>query len=99
MIALETLQHTDFDPLVGETFRLKAGADEVPLTLHEVKRLGHKRANAVRDPFSLAFRGVKGLRMPQQIYHFSHSSLGEMEIFIAQSGDGAQGSEFEAVFN
>lgn len=98
MISLETLQHSTFAPLVGQTFILKAGAG-AELTLHQATVLGHRRATAQRDPFSLAFRGPQGLFLPQGTYSFSHSALGELEFFITQSGNGPQGSEFEAVFN
>ncbi len=96
MIALETLQHSSFAPLLGQAFTLQAGHE---LVLHETTLLGHRRLEALRDPFSLTFRGPQGLRLPQGIYPFSHPSLGEMEIFIAQTADGPKGSEFEAVFN
>jgi hypothetical protein len=36
--------------------------------------------------------------MPQGIYRLKNDTLGELEIFITQLADGAQGSEFEAVF-
>lgn len=98
MIPLEILQHSTFAPLVGQSFLLKAGSG-VELTLKTAKLLGNRRDAAQRDPFSLAFFGPQGLRLPQGIYHFTHSELGEVEFFIAQSGDGPQGSEFEAVFN
>ncbi len=98
MIALETLQHSTFEPLVGQPFTVKSGSD-IQLTLHEAKVLGHRRDAAQRDPFSLTFRGPQGLFLSQGTYHFSHGILGELEFFIAQSGNGPQGSEFEAIFN
>lgn len=98
MIALETLQHSHFAPLAGQPFTLKAGGQEVQLTLAEARLLGHRRADATREPFSLTFRGLKGWRVPQGIYSLSHESLGEMELFLTQTGDTARGSEFEAVF-
>jgi hypothetical protein len=98
MIPLDTLQHSSFAPLLGQAFILHAG-HEVEMVLHAATVLGHRRLEALRDPFSLTFHGRQGLRLPQGIYRFSHPSLGELEIFIAQAADGPKGSEFEAVFN
>lgn len=97
MIALETLQHSSFTPVVGQAFTLHAD-QALELVLQEAKLLGHRREEAVRDPFSLTFQGPQGLRVPQGTYRFSHAAQGEMEIFIAQVGDGPKGSLFEAVF-
>ncbi len=97
MIALETLQPSMFTPLVGHAFTLCVGPG-VELRLAEVKVLGHKRPDAVRDPFSLTFSGTRGIRVPQGTYRVESGELGAMEIFIAQVGDGVKGAEFEAIF-
>jgi hypothetical protein len=68
------------------------------LTLHDAKLLGPRRTEALRDPFSLLFRGPQRLRLPQGIYRMKNESLGELEMSITQEGDGAKGSEFEAIF-
>ena len=39
------------------------------------------------------------MRLPQRIYRFENDALDAMEIFIVQTGDGPDGSQFEAVFN
>lgn len=97
MLALELLQHSTFAPLVGSVFQVKTGAG-AELRLHEAKLLGHRRANASRDPFSLVFRGPPGLRIEQGIHRMETSALGEMEIFITQISAGPHGADFEAVF-
>ena len=94
MTALETLTHGHFVPLVGQVFQ----SGDVSLTLESAKLLGHKRAGALRDPFSLSFRGAPGLRLPQATYRLTNDTLGELEIFITQVGDGPQGADFEAIF-
>ncbi len=38
------------------------------------------------------------LRLPQGICQFHRDDFGTAGIFITQTGDGARGSEFEAVF-
>jgi hypothetical protein len=94
MIPLDTVQLETFAPLVGRSFV----TGEVRLELSEVRTLGHKRPDAPRDPFALTFRGPQGLRLPQGIHHFECEGLGAIEFFITQTGDGAKGSEFEAIF-
>lgn len=97
MIALETLQSSMFTGLVGHEFKVHAGSGAA-LRLADVKVLGHKRPDAFRDPFSLTFSGAPSLRIPQGTYHLECEAFGTMEIFIAQTGDGSKGSEFEAIF-
>lgn len=98
MAALETLQHSQFADLIGDSFTLEAGGKKVSVKLNEVRPLGHRRSEATRDPFALTFLGLTGWRVPQGIYPLSHPSIGVLEIFITQVGDGPEGSTFEAVF-
>lgn len=98
MLALETLAAETFAPFIDQVFTLRSGGQTAELILSRVTPLGHRRPEALRDPFSLSFRGVRGLRVPQSIYPLTCEGLGEMEIFLTQVGDGPQGSEFEAVF-
>ena len=98
MIPLESVGYDTFSPLIGRTFTTTIGEVRVELELSEVKKLGHKRMEASRDPFSLLFRGLQELRLAQGIYCFECEALGEIELFITQVGKGAQGSEFEAIF-
>jgi hypothetical protein len=98
MIPLETVSHETFAPLIDEAFIASTSAGQIELHLTEVKRLGHRRKEATRDPFSLTFRGPQSLRLPQGTYPFTCGELGEIEFFITQVADGAKGSEFEAVF-
>ncbi|MES2659179.1 MAG: hypothetical protein V4689_11225 [Verrucomicrobiota bacterium] len=98
MIPLEGVRFDAFAPLDGHVFLSVIGDVLIELRLHDVRKLGHKRTDAARDPFSLTFRGWHGLRLPQGTCGFSCESLGEIEFFITQVGDGARGSEFEAIF-
>jgi hypothetical protein len=98
MTPLESVSQETFAPLVGQAFTATTTDGQVELHLAEVKLLGHKRDQATRDPFSLAFRGKPGLRLPQGTYQLNCGSLGEIGIFITQVADGAKGSEFEAIF-
>jgi hypothetical protein len=94
MMALENLNHGHFAPLVGQTFQ----SGDVPLTLHSAKLLGHRRPGALRAPFSLTLRGQPGLRLPQATHRLTNKTLGDLDIFITQVGDGPEGADFEAIF-
>jgi hypothetical protein len=98
MIPLESVSHETFALFVGQVFTAATANGQVELQLAEAKLLGHKRDEATRDPFSLAFRGEPGLRLPQGTYQLTCAAMGEIGIFITQVADGAKGSEFEAVF-
>jgi hypothetical protein len=95
---LEDLSAASFEPHTGSEFTVPAGDMIVTLRLDSVRLLGHRRPEATRDPFALTFLGPQGLRLPQGIYQFSREGFGEAGMFITQTGDGARGSEFEAVF-
>jgi len=99
IIPLETVVHGTFAPLTGHAF-ITAAPDgaSVALELSEARKLGHKRPEAARDPFSLTFVGPPGLRLPQGIYRFSCEALGELDLFITQLADGPQRAVFEAIF-
>jgi hypothetical protein len=94
MISLDNVQLETFESLVGCVFTTGG----VRLEMSAVKALGHRHEAAVRAPLSVLFRGAQGLRLPQGTYRFECEDLSEIEIFITQVADGAEGSEFEAVF-
>ena len=99
MIDLASLDNKTLAPLVGQTMTLRSGQHSVPLVLESIVVHGEKAPQAVREPFSITFRGASGLRIPQAIYRVEHPELGAMEIFITQVGDGPKGSEFESIFS
>ncbi len=98
MIPLDTVDHDTFAPLTGQVFITQSGGGRVEVQLESVQKLGHRREEAARDPFSLLFRGQPGMLMQQGTYRFSCEALGEIELFITQVANGARGSEFEAIF-
>ena len=95
---LEDLSAASFEPHAGSEFIVESGDLVVSLKLDSVRRLGHRHPGATRDPFALVFLGPQGLRLPQGICQFRREGFGAAGIFITQTGDGARGSEFEAVF-
>lgn len=98
MIDLETAEPAVFEALIGQSFTTLNTSPLVSLKLTEVRRLGHRRTEAQRDPFSLTLVGTPGLLMPQRTYAFDHPLEGQFELFITQTGNGPNGSLFEAVF-
>lgn len=98
-LPLESLKLETFQPLLETTFVLTVPGDAgYALTLIEVKSLGHRRADATREPFALTFRGPAGLRIPQAIHVIEHPVAGRLEIFLVQVADKPDGSLFEAIF-
>ena len=98
-LPLESLEAAHFGPHLHSPFRLHLpGGEQVSLELIEVKVLGHRRTEAIRDPFSLTFQGEAGWRLPQGIYPLEHEAIGLLEIFLTQVGDGKNGSLVEAIF-
>lgn len=98
MIDLATLDSSVITPLVGQPMTLRSGEQSAVLEVTAVRMLGHRHAKAKRDPFAISFRGPPGLRVPQATYRLEHPRIEAMEIFITQTGDGPQGSEFESIF-
>lgn len=101
---LENLQSTDFDRLLGQSFRVMLDAQELlQIELIEVTLLGPKPAmgeSERRRPFSLLFRDPLGESyLPQQIYQLEHDALGSLGIFLVPLGPHADGVRYEAVFN
>src|SRR5215813_4220222 len=94
MTSLADLKVTDFEPLSGEIFRLRWGAQELTLT-----RIGHLGDSGREGgAFSLLFCSPQGSFLPQAIYPIAHPALGTLDMFIVPIGlvDGANG--YEAIF-
>src|SRR5262245_40810566 len=91
MPSLADLKVTDFEPLSGEIFRLRSGAQELELTLTHIGHLGDSGRDG--GAFSLLFRSPKGPFLPQAIYPIAHPTLGTLDIFIVPIGpvDGGNG--------
>ena len=95
MLSLDTATRADFEARLNETFRLVLVDGVFPLELVEVKPAGSGAPGAKRDPFSITFRAVQAIRLPQGIHRLENDQLGPLEIFLVQHGP----SEVHAVFN
>ena len=98
MLDLAKVQCTDFAACVNQEFEIATSAGPLVLNLFEA-RPRDRVPGAMRDPFTLTFRGPAPLRLPQGIYRMSNAQLGEMEIFLVQIAADQDSSTFEAVFN
>src|SRR5258708_38328455 len=99
MTDLTNLTSDDFAPHAGSRFRLHAEGAAEPLELVLVEVTSGRRGVRRDDrAFSLAFRGPRGLYLPQRIYRLEHEALGTLEIFLVSIAPDPQGSCFEAVF-
>lgn len=97
-ISLESLDASFFEGKCGSDYLLMIEGGPVTLRLDRVRALGHRRAEALRDPFALEFRGPSGIRVPQGIHRLGQEDGTPLEIFLVQVADKPDGSLFEAVF-
>jgi TAT (twin-arginine translocation) pathway signal sequence len=82
-----------FEPYVGDTFRVRVGKQIVDLKL--VALTNQKPASektACTDCFSLRFEAAKQLRRAT-LHTLSHSKIGNFDLFMVQSKDGAKFSQ------
>ena len=98
MLDLAKVQCADFAPCLHQDFQIVFADGTLEINLVEA-RARTAPEGALRDPFTLTFRGAPELRLPQQIYRLSNATLGEMEIFLVQIAADQTSSTFEAVFN
>jgi hypothetical protein len=82
-----------FLPQLHERFRLVDGSGSRDIELVEVTQLGEATAER-RAPFSLVFRDLKGVTVPQRIHRLEHAELGVLELFLVPIGPG----RYEAIF-
>jgi hypothetical protein len=100
---LETFTHATFAPLLGQTFHCRvspaAGVDMHLIAAHLLTPDTTSQEQAQRRlPFSLLFRGPRGIVLPQRIYTLSHTTLGTFGLFLVPIGPDAEGMRYEAIF-
>lgn len=104
---LFTFKRETFQPYVGGTFRVRAGANAVDMTLTkvtgcEISPRGHKMTKKPpkqTDCFALTFTAGETLTDLTTIYDVEHAALGSFVLFLTRR-DGPRGTYFyEAVFN
>jgi hypothetical protein len=98
MLDLAKVQCADFTPCLNQDFQIVFTDGTLAVKLTEA-RVRDRPEGALRDPFTLTFRGPAQLRLPQSIYRLTNATLGDMEIFLVQIAADQTSSTFEAVFN
>ena len=102
MLETKRLEFSDFSSLVGSSFHIhNSSSHSLPLELLEAKKIGNSSAqqNTQIDSFSLLLRGPRDSVLPQQIYSFTHSQLGELSLFLVPVGQDSDGIRYEVIFN
>jgi hypothetical protein len=99
MLDLSTVTCEQFAACLDQDFEIIFSDGVLPVKLAGAKQWGPDQPATVRQPFSLAFRVDRNLRLPQDTYKMRHAQLGEMELFLVQVAADQTSSTFEAVFN
>ncbi len=101
MTDLSTISIDDFEPCLGQTFRVSLeNADGIDLELIQVKPLGAADTKAqARQSFSLLFRGPLQPMLEQQILRIENPTLGELALFLVPIGPDDDGMLYDSTFN
>lgn len=97
---LDTLQSTDFFPLLHETFRIRLdGIEPIDLELVSVTEAGPGPKPEARRPFSLHFLGpVSPQYLIQHTYRLEHEHMGKFDLFLVPLGPETGRMRYEAIF-
>jgi hypothetical protein len=98
------LRHTDFEPLINETFEIQHGeAAYLPVVLSQLRKWGseHRHLNGeIFQPFALIFQStLTNQYLPQGNYLVHHPTLGQHVWFIVPHAPNAIGVEYEITFS
>lgn len=96
------LRHTDFQPLLGETFHIHYGDGvQLSVTLSKVVTWGpsYQRDGEDYQPFTLTFQSDIRQYLPQGMFTLSHGTLGDRDLFIVPHAPNAVGVEYEIIFS
>lgn len=95
-----------FRPYIGGTFRVRAGAHAVDMTLTKVRdHVLSARSRAVTkrsrpsESFALIFSADEKLTDLTSIYDVEHAALGKFALFLTRRDDPSGKYFYEAVFN
>lgn len=99
MLDLAKVRREEFAACLDQDFEIVFSDGTLPVKLIEARQWGPDQPANIRQPFTLAFRVARNLRLPQGIYKMRHLQLGEMELFLVQIAADANSSTLEAVFN
>lgn len=96
MVDLSTIKKENFDPHVNTIFTFKTENNlAVDFELIETSSLHSSNI----ESFKLLFKGPVDTIYPQKIYHFEHTALGEIELFIVPIKKDDVGIYYETIFS
>ena len=91
------LRRASYAGLAGSSFRIGTGAAATGAKLQGISDL--TGAPGSDDAFSLLFAGPSSSAVEQGIHRFSHSSLGEFELFVTPIESHGKEQRYEAIVN
>lgn len=105
----DNLKQSTFEQFLNQSFQIKLeNYDPIDLELIEVKQYAISpmdgrykaiQAGEKAAPFALLFRGDRNIALPQHLYSFNHSEMGDFVMSIVPVGINDEGRLYEAVFN
>lgn len=96
---LDTLSHTDFEPLVSQAFVVVHAHGALGLELVEVSVMDERHSDPRRRlAFSLVFHGPAEPTLAQGTYTLRNATLGELAVFMVPLGPVDAGLRYEVVF-
>jgi hypothetical protein len=96
---LDKLDLDSFKNHLNTSFKVSVEGDSVDLELIEATESGGETTpDSNRKPFSLLFRGPRGVNLEQQIYALDHPKAGKLEVFLVPVQPDDKGPCYEAVF-
>ena len=95
--------YDDFADRVGEEFRVRAPEEHgLTLVLSAVEagtQAGGTRPDgAVRQQFSLFFRGPPAPQLSQGTWELDHDGMGQLALFLVPLAPEGEGARYEAAF-
>jgi hypothetical protein len=101
MLALDRLTLDHVRPTVGSVYALDLGEyGALDLTLLSAEGSGRPPApgGAIREPFSLEFRGPLDPQLGQATYQLVHAELGSLAAFLVPIAREPEGMRYQAIF-
>jgi len=96
MATLQSLTSGDFEAFLNRVFDVRSVADEVQLSLIEVKSLGAGEREG--GAFSTLWQGPKSPVLEQSVYRLFEQEFGEQELFLVPVAEKDAGIQYEAIF-
>jgi hypothetical protein len=97
---MHLLSLQDFAAAANQEFSLALGGASMTVTLIEVKPLAPKPfPGMLREPFSLLFKSMSQIILPQKIYRLENPALGALDIFLVPVARDGPAIVYQAVFN